>query len=444
MNKIFKNIATIIVLIAVGLFSVWMLVKDRVEEAALDSYSTTISWITDDPSTSSVEYGKDTNYGKETREDKRLVTHHKVTISDLAPATEYHYRVKSKGAFGNEAVSKDFVFLAHKGTDQDLPPEISDVEAASIVAAGPKPAPKKKQAQESPAEASKEAGQLVKREPSIEKTLIEKGGLLLPKGTWQIEPAFTYAHISTNRIAIEGMTILPVLIIGEIASETVKRDIFVQTDTLRYGILDDLQAEVKVPFKYQYERITNADDTESTRDEGGVGDIETSIYYQAMQEHGWKPDVILGFTVKSDTGKSPYNRDIGIGTGHWATKFGAVWVKSSDPAIVFGSLGYTWNLEENIGGFGNVDPGDTFDFSLGVAFALNYQLSLNFVIEQAITQKMRIEDSSVPGSFTNASSFKSGLTWTMNKKHSLQLTTSYGLSEDAPDFTLELRFPYSF
>jgi len=420
-------------------------VAQETNQVKVNSYSAVITWITDKPSTSQVEYGIDNTYGNTSPPDNELVTFHKVALNNLSPSTKYHYRVRSKDAFGNEAISGDFVFVTLKEPPADSPPQISDVQAEAIVAAGLQTQETKPVLEKSEKElASEQAGQLVKKEEPIEKTLIQKGGILLPRGKLQIEPAFTYAHVSANRISILGYTILPVLVIGEISSEKVKRDIFIQSVTGRYGLRDNLQLELKIPYRQQYERISVSDTSETTRSLSGLGDIEGGVYYQFAYERGAFPDMILGLSVKSKTGKSPYGRDIGLGTGHWAVKTSMVAVKSSDPGIIFAGLGYTWNIKRDISGYGEVDPGDTFSYNLGYAFALNYQLALSFQLEHLITTKMLIDNRSVAGSFTNVANFKYGLTWSISKNLSCDVTVSQGLTEDSPDFSLEVRFPYTF
>lgn len=437
-----------------------------------ETYSAEITWSTDKPSTSQVEYGEDiqSGYSNITGIDSSLVTSHKVILSNLKPSAPYHYRVRSRDVSGQEIVSKDFTLMIY-GPESKAPLQITDVQAANVIAAGvslplsaSQPLEEKiarlpaddrkvmiakafleKEAPSEAAPAEKPAsGSMIAKEESIEKTLIQKGGLLLPKNTLQLEPSFTYAHISVNKIAIQGFAILPILVLGEISADKVKRDIFISAASLRYGLLDNLQWNIKVPYKFQYERISNTASQESTRSNSGIGDIETGLFYQFLYEQGPRPGLIGGITVKSNTGQSPYGRAIGIGTGHWAVKPSLVWVKSTDPAILFGSVGATWNVERDISGFGSVDPGDSFEYSLGLAFALNYQTALNFQIEHLITDKTRISNNPVPASFVNAMSFKTGLTYSFNKNLSLDVVTSYGLSEDAPDFVLELRLPYTF
>jgi Leucine-rich repeat (LRR) protein len=74
-----------------------------------------ITWTTDEPATSQVEYGLTTGYGSTaTSPLDALVTSHSISLSSLDENTTYHYRVKSKDASGNEAVSEDHTFTTSK------------------------------------------------------------------------------------------------------------------------------------------------------------------------------------------------------------------------------------------------------------------------------------------------------------------------------------------
>jgi hypothetical protein len=74
------------------------------------SSSAQITWQTNEAADSQVEYGLTTSYGVSTSLDLTLITSHVVTLSGLSANTLYHYRVKSKDAAGNLAISSDFVF----------------------------------------------------------------------------------------------------------------------------------------------------------------------------------------------------------------------------------------------------------------------------------------------------------------------------------------------
>ena len=72
--------------------------------------SVTITWTTNQPSTSQIEYGTSATYGSYTALDANLVTSHSQVLTGLAPNTLYHYRARSEDASGNLAASQDFVF----------------------------------------------------------------------------------------------------------------------------------------------------------------------------------------------------------------------------------------------------------------------------------------------------------------------------------------------
>jgi phosphodiesterase/alkaline phosphatase D-like protein len=91
----------------------------------------TIMWNTNEAATSQVEYGLTTGYGSNSALDTVLVNDHSVTLTGLAPATTYHYRVKSKDSASNEAVSGDFSFTTAVPPDI-TPPVISGVGSSNI------------------------------------------------------------------------------------------------------------------------------------------------------------------------------------------------------------------------------------------------------------------------------------------------------------------------
>src|SRR5581483_8153964 len=84
----------------------------NVQLAAVTNTTATITWTTNEPSTSQVEYGPTTAYGSSTPLDGTLVTSHSVPLSGLTNGATYHYRVKSKEWAGNLATSADATFTA--------------------------------------------------------------------------------------------------------------------------------------------------------------------------------------------------------------------------------------------------------------------------------------------------------------------------------------------
>ena len=98
--------------------------------ASPGSQDANVSWTTNEPSDSQVEYGTSAAYGSSTTVAAALVTSHTVTLSGLNAATTYHYRVKSRDAAGNLATSADSSFATSAAPDT-IAPVVSIASPAS-------------------------------------------------------------------------------------------------------------------------------------------------------------------------------------------------------------------------------------------------------------------------------------------------------------------------
>jgi hypothetical protein len=83
---------------------------EQIREKYLESGSM-VSWVTDEPATTTIEYGLTSDYGLTVSGDLGFVTSHLVPITGLAPKTLYHYRIVSQDAVGNTAYSNDRVLI---------------------------------------------------------------------------------------------------------------------------------------------------------------------------------------------------------------------------------------------------------------------------------------------------------------------------------------------
>jgi hypothetical protein len=78
-----------------------------------------VSWTTDEPSTSQVEYGAGVtgDYTSKTQEDTSLTVNHVVIISDLKPSSPYHFRAVSADGSGNTGKSADNSILTEQASE---------------------------------------------------------------------------------------------------------------------------------------------------------------------------------------------------------------------------------------------------------------------------------------------------------------------------------------
>ena len=72
--------------------------------------SATISWTTDEPATSRVDYGHTSAYEDGFVEDLALITNHSITLTGLNPNTHYHFQVTSADGSDNVVNSSDLSF----------------------------------------------------------------------------------------------------------------------------------------------------------------------------------------------------------------------------------------------------------------------------------------------------------------------------------------------
>jgi len=77
--------------------------------SSISSSSVVVSWTTNEPATSQVQYGTTTSYGSSTTADPTLVTSHSQTITGLNASTTYDLRVVSKDGAGNQATSGNVI-----------------------------------------------------------------------------------------------------------------------------------------------------------------------------------------------------------------------------------------------------------------------------------------------------------------------------------------------
>lgn len=99
----------------------------NVQASGVTQTTATITWDTDVPADSLVQYGTSTQYGYTTPRNPAMVTSHSVTLTGLTPGYVYHYRVISNNGNG-DGISGDYTFLTNG------PPQITNVAASNITA----------------------------------------------------------------------------------------------------------------------------------------------------------------------------------------------------------------------------------------------------------------------------------------------------------------------
>jgi len=101
-----------------------------VSVSSLGSNHATVSWNTDEPSSSRVDYGLTPSFGQSTTPDPILVTQHSEQVTGLTPSTTYSFQVASTDSAGNTATNGPSTFTTTpQGTN---PAVLSNIRQADL------------------------------------------------------------------------------------------------------------------------------------------------------------------------------------------------------------------------------------------------------------------------------------------------------------------------
>lgn len=306
-----------------------------------------------------------------------------------------------------------------------------------------------------------------KAAPPKVQAVADVGGVLTPRGNLTIEPSVSYSNSQVNTLTFRGVKILDTFLIGILNAEDVDRNVLSASIAARYGITNRLEAEVRVPYTTRDDSfsatIPNTSDPNDKvqRDLSGdgLGDVEVALHYQINRGLGGWPFFIGNLRYKSNTGTGPFDvardaegieTELPTGSGFHAIEPSVTILYPTDPAVLFGNIGYLVNLEEDInktigGAFvGKVDPGDTFRLSFGMAYAVNSRVSISTGYKHDFIFKTKVDGKSDSSANTlQVGALSLGYNYQVNNRVSTNLSVEIGATADAPDVVMSLRVPIS-
>lgn len=298
------------------------------------------------------------------------------------------------------------------------------------------------------------------------KTFLLPGpGVLTPKGTLIVEPYLQVAHLSSSRVTLTGFTIVPALTIGLINIQGVSRDIYTAAFVGRYGLTNRLEVEVRVPYLYRDDSITQRPiatpsqaDTTTTTEGHGLGDVETTGRFQINAGGPDKPYFIGFARFKSRSGTGPFDvltdpltglqTELPTGSGFYIFQPGLTILFPSDPVVLFGSASFIYNIPRDVGGgIGSVDPGSGGNASLGLGVALNERLSLTLGYDHTIFSKPTSSSNlllTTAPQVTHIGILLIGGSYRWSERSFINFVVGVGATREAPDLQLTLRIPTAF
>ncbi len=147
------------------------------------------------------------------------------------------------------------------------------------------------------------------------------------------------------------------------------------------------------------------------------------------------------------------------GNGVWSTSVGITALKTIDPIVMFANLGYNHNFQRSFSDVsssentpavpGDVKLGNAWLVGAGAALALNDRTSVSLSYAQSVQRVSRLRAKGQNwvrqvGSDSNAATFNTGLTYQLSKNLSMASSLAIGLTPDSPNFSVSVKFPYTF
>lgn len=321
------------------------------------------------------------------------------------------------------------------------------------------------------------------RAPTVA-VLDQQGSVVTRKGQMIAELGLDYTRADRNRTIFRGLEVLESVLVGVFDINESRQDILTASGSLRYGLTDRFEIGVRVPFIYRSDKLVAGPIPGSTNDDAartvdnsvrgsGLGDVEVTARYQINNGGHNVPFLIANLQAIIPTGRDPFSvrrnslgaaQQISTGAGFWGVTPSITAILPSEPAVLFGTLGYTFNFAKNVDTMippvqmDRIEPGNQINISAGVGLALNERTSLNFGYNHTWSFGTRTigrllnEQNTAPTNevFSSKSRglqigrFLFGASHRFSDSIQVNWTVEVGATEDAPDVRTALRIPFAF
>lgn len=271
-------------------------------------------------------------------------------------------------------------------------------------------------------------------ERALERTLVDEGALLLEAGQAEIQPTISFLH-RDNRV--------PFIVGGQVVESRVKRDEFEFGLTLAAGLPFDSQLELRVPYNLAYQETSargggvplDADDDWGS----AVGDISIGLAKTVLRENGnWWPDIVVRGIWDTNTGERADN-GVPLEGSFNELRGQIVALKRQDPLAFTAAFFYSYTFEDD-----DIQPGQQVGLNLGASLALSPETSLSVALSQSYADDLEVDGNTLNGSNQTSATFDFGGSTIIARRTLLRLTSSIGLTDDAPDYGLRAAVSYRF
>ena len=311
--------------------------------------------------------------------------------------------------------------------------------------------------------------------------LSEQGGIITRAGRLTLEGDFEYARADRNRVLFRGVAIPEAVLIGAFDINESRQDVLTAAAVARLGVTNRFEINARVPYVRRSDNsalapvVNNGSTADIGTDRavknGNLGDVDFGARYQVFDGKGGLPYLILGAQAVAPTGTDPFKvpRDglgnplrAATGAGFWGITPTATAILPTDPAVLFGTLGYTFNLARNVNQqigsaiIERVKPGGQPSASIGMAISLNPQASISLGYAHTVAlgtrTRLRVIDPQTQG-VGNPQSVRTrdlqlgrllfGISYRTSPTTTINWNVELGATDDATDVRTTLRIPLS-
>jgi len=242
---------------------------------------------------------------------------------------------------------------------------------------------------------------------------------------------------------------------------------FIGAIAIRFGITNRAEVEFKIPYVYRNNAGSSAPLNTDTpmsmynTTGHGFGDEEITLRWQLNQPAGPGRIYIASLRGKLRNGKDPFEvpyRPLGsneagaglpselpVGSGFYTVQPGITMIFPADPAVLFGTLNYQWNVKRDIDGVGTLDPADAIELNFGMGIGLNENLSFSLGYDHTVLMTSTLDGDRLGNSkTTQVGTLLFGTTYRYSNRTNINVSLGVGATSASPDVQFTVKVPMNF
>ena len=267
------------------------------------------------------------------------------------------------------------------------------------------------------------------------RSFLRSATVLLEPGHMQFDFGLEYSHFETRDLVGAN---------GNIALVRARRRQWFIPLAVRYGLTDKSQLFTNIPIGASLLEATTSGGGDTTS-VFGMGDVQAGFLHVLKEQDDCGPDIIFGSSFTAPTGADAFHPGAVayLGSGFWNVETHVTMIKSLDPAVIIGALGYAHYFQaDHLGQTIRLGERITYDF--GAGFAINDTVTFSTILQGSFQFPSEVDGSPLPNSSIEPISLRVALTDYVSKDKIIEPFARFGLTEDAAQAELGVITTYSY